>query len=81
MLDLSGKILFLKEYLSNKNDSYGDEMKAELSFHFFDLGNDKSFLDYLNSEDEIKDKIDFLVSKMILHEHEDVLKSIIENYI
>lgn len=81
MLDLCGKIFFLKEYLSIKNDSYGDEMKVQLSFHFFDLEKDKSFLDHLNSEDEIRDKIDFLVSKMILHEHEDGLNSIIENYI
>lgn len=56
-------------------------MKVQLSFHFFDLEKDKSFLDHLNSEDEIRDKIDFLVSKMILHEHEDGLNSIIENYI
>lgn len=81
MLDTSEKILFLKQYLSIKNDSYGDLMKQELFDYFFNLDKDKSFLEEINEQKEIASKIDFLVSKMILHEHEDGLSSIIENYI
>jgi hypothetical protein len=81
MLSEEGKVQFLKEYLSLKNDSYGDKMKEEILFYFFDLDNGVNSLDHLNTENEIKSKIEFLVSKMILHEHEDGLHNIIENYI
>ncbi|MBT5934102.1 hypothetical protein [Sulfurimonas sp.] len=36
---------------------------------------------YLLSKEEIINKIDFVISKMILHEHEDVSDQIIENYL
>ncbi|MCU0467565.1 MAG: hypothetical protein MUF58_03115 [Arcicella sp.] len=81
MLSEEDKIDFLEEYLNLKNGSYGDNMKEELIFYFFELENDKSFLDHLDSEDAIKSKVEILISKMILHEHEDGLHNIIENYI
>lgn len=81
MLSEEDKVHFLKEYLSLKNGSYGDEMKEEIMFYFFELENDKDFLDHLDSEDEIKSKVEILVSKMILHEHEDGLHSIIQSYV
>ena len=56
-------------------------MREELFFYFFELNIDTSFLDALSTEEEIKIKVDLLVSKMILHEHQDGLKNIIENYL
>lgn len=83
MLSIENKIAFLKEYLLIKNDNYGDEMKEELHLNYFELGNeiDFMFLDKLNSKKEIENKIELLVSKMILHEHEDALTNIVANYI
>ncbi len=83
MLDIKNKISYFKEYLSVKNNNYGDEMKAEIYFNLFELGNESDFmfLEKLNTKKEIEYKIEILVSKMILHEHEDSLNNIIVNYI
>lgn len=56
-------------------------MKDEIYLYFFELENSSfDFLEKLNLEEEIKNKIDFLVSKMMKHQHEDGLFNIIENY-
>ena len=83
MLDIKNKISYFKEYLNVKNSNYGDEMKEEIYNNLFELGNDTDFvfLEKLNTKKEIDDKIEILVSKMILHEHEDSLNNIIVNYI
>lgn len=81
MLSRKKKIQILRAYLCLTNDSYGDKMREELFFYFFELNIDTSFLDALSTEEEIKIKVDLLVSKMILHEHQDGLKNIIESYL
>jgi hypothetical protein len=35
----------------------------------------------LKTKEEIENKVNFVVSKMILHEHQDSLQNTIENYI
>jgi hypothetical protein len=75
------KIEFLKKYLNPKSDSHSDYMKEELSFYFFEATNNTNFLDSLDSEKEISGKVEFLISKMIMHEHEDGLQSIIDSYV
>jgi hypothetical protein len=75
------KIEFFRKCLNLRNGSYGDYMKEELMFYFFEAGNDKDFLGRLDSEDEISIKVEFLVSKMIMHEHEYGLHSIIDSYV
>lgn len=81
MLTKSQKIAMFKECLELKNGSYGDKMKEELFFHFFELENDFSFLKKLNSQDEIYNRVDFIIGKLVMHEDESSLKMIIENYI
>jgi hypothetical protein len=80
MLSFDKKINHLKQYLAIKNDNYGDKMKDEI-FDYFDNIADFSFLDNLNSVQDIENKIELIVSKMILNEHQDGLKNIIQNYI
>ena len=54
-------------------------MKEEIAF-YYENNNDFMFLENLNSCQQIIEKIEFLVSKMILHSHEDGLQNIIQNY-
>ncbi len=79
MLNLQQKINYFKQYLHIKSDNFGDEMKQEIAF-YYENNNDFAFLEKLNSYPQITTKIEFLVSKMILHSHEDGLQNIIKNY-
>ncbi len=86
MLSLESKINIFKNYLLIRNGSYGDVMKDEIYYYFFeyeedDISSNPHFLQHLNSSEEIENKVDFLVSKMIMHEHEDGIRNIIENYV
>ena len=81
MLIKEQKISFLEEYLSLKNNNYGDIIKDELNFYFFENQHNLNFLNSLNTRDEIENKIDSLVSKIIMHEHEDGINEIIEYYL
>lgn len=81
MLTLENKIQCFKNYLEIKNDNYGDFMKDEIYFQFFENENDFSFLNDLKKEKDIELKIEFLVSKMILNEDQDSLTEILFHYI
>lgn len=81
MLNLDQKINYMKNYLEIKNHNYGDNMKEEIYFHFFENGADLHFLNNLIDKHEIEKKIEFLVSKMILNEDYDGFSNIISNYI
>jgi len=80
MLSIEEKINFLEKILLLRNESYGDFMKDEIYFYFFENEQGFKFLNNLNSKKEIETKVDFLVSKMIMHEHEEGLYTIIEEY-
>jgi hypothetical protein len=78
MLTLEQKINYFENGLLCENDY----MKDELHLYFFELQNSNfNFLNKLHSYYEIEEKIRLIVSKMYLHEHEDGLENIIENYL
>lgn len=78
MLTIKQKIKYFEEYLLDNSNW----MKEELYLYFFELENGNfKFLEHLNSKTEIENKINFLISKMAMHEHEDSLFNIIESYI
>lgn len=81
MLSKNEKIDILKSSLSVRYESYGDVMRDEIKDYFAENQNELSFLDKLKTVEEIEHKVDFIVGKMILHEHEDSLQNIIINYI
>ncbi|MBK9330958.1 MAG: hypothetical protein IPM96_00805 [Ignavibacteria bacterium] len=86
MIGIETKISIFKNYLLLRNGSYGDVMKDEIYSYFFeieeeDISSNYHFLQHLNSSEEIENKVDFLVSKMIMHEHEDGIRNIIESYV
>lgn len=78
MLTIEQKIEYFEKCLLDKSDC----MKDELYLYFFELENGKfDFLHKLNSHADIEDKIRFITSKMFMHEQEDGLFNIIENYL
>lgn len=81
MLNKEEKINIFKIYLDTKNTSYSDVMKNELYFYFFENENSLDFLNILLSKNDIINKVDTLITKMIMHEHEDGLDNIIINYL
>lgn len=77
MLNFEEKIEVLKTYLEKEKGNYGDEMKNEIYFRFFENECDFKFLNDLHTKQEIENKIELIVSRMILHEHDDELQNII----
>ena len=80
MLSFESKKEILKNILDMKNDSYGDFMKDEIYFHFFENENDLTFLNKYKNFDEIEEKVNFLISKMIMLEDKEGLSEIIHHY-
>ena len=78
MLKLYEKIEIFKRYLDKKDDSYADMMKDEIYFCFFENERDFKFLEDLNTKEEIEGKMELVISKMIMNEHQDGLENIIE---
>ncbi len=81
MLSFEEKTEWFKSQLEIKHNNYGDEIKDEIYFHFFENKNRLDFLSELESKVQIENKLEFLVSKIIMHEHEDGLANIIHNYV
>ncbi len=80
MLNFNNKIEIFKNYLEIENGNYGDKMKNEIYFYFFENDWDFVFLEELVSEEEITSKIEFVVSKMILNEDKEGIENIIFHY-
>lgn len=80
MLNFKSKKEIFKNILDMKNDSYGDFMKDEIYFHFFVNENDLTFLNKYKNFDEIEEKVNFLISKMIMFEDKEGLSEIIHHY-
>jgi hypothetical protein len=76
MLSFEEKIDIFKTYLEEVKTGYGNEMKDEIYFCFFENEWNFNFLNKLATKEEIVNKIELVVSKMILHEHEDELENI-----
>ena len=77
MLSFEEKINVLKSYIDSKNGSYSDGMKDELDIFFFENEFPLDFLNGLNTEKEIENKIDVIIHQMIMHEDEEELQEII----
>jgi hypothetical protein len=81
MLSFEEKTEWFKSQLEIKHNNYGDEIKDEIYFYFFENKNSLDFLNSIESKSEIENKLELLVSKIIMHEHEDGLINIIYNYV
>jgi len=84
VLTLEEKQLYFKEYLLFQNGSYADEVKESIYDYFFEdeIGlSNFQFLDKLNNTNEIKNKVELIVSKIILHEDDDYFENLLYEYI
>ena len=74
------KISLAKRHLYMQDGSYVDFIKEEIAFQFFENGWVDNFVENLKSEEEITEKLDLIINKMIMHEHEAGLIDILESY-
>ncbi len=81
MIDKQQKNQILLNFLNEKNNSYADKIKCQLHYYFFELENSTGFLDKLNSKQDIFNKMDLLISKIILLEDIDGFENIVQEYI
>lgn len=77
MLSYADKIKFFKSYLEKENGNYSDTMKNEMYNYFFENDSELKFLNDFKTKIDIENKIEQVVSRMILHEHEEGLENII----
>ena len=69
MLSLNEKIQHLENYLSQSNENYADSFKEDIVIFLDDFTNQNkllSFLNNLNSLEEIENWVDNLCSRLIL---------------
>jgi len=83
MLEIQTKIELFESCLLSKNGSYADTMKEEIHDYFFvNMGDEKdienfSFLKKLKNSVDIENKVNGLVSKLIINEHHAGLDDLI----
>jgi hypothetical protein len=78
MLTRLQKIQIFKSEILSRNGSYADEMKEDIYFFFFENEYSFDFLNELNSEEAIKNKVAVLIHQLIMYDEEDELQAIIQ---
>jgi len=78
MLTHIQKIQIFKSEILSRNGSYADTLKDEIYFFFFENEFSFDFLNELNSEEAIKNKVAVLIHQMVMHEDENNLQDIIQ---
>ena len=78
MLTHLQKSQILQSIIASSNGSYADAMKAELAIFFFENEHPLDFLNDLQTEQEIQNKVDAIIYQMIMHEDEASLQEIME---
>jgi hypothetical protein len=87
MLTINKKIIIFEQKLLTKNNSYSDNIKDEIHEYFFESIGDSSdienfsFLNSTLSSKAIEEKIDLIVSKIIMHQHHAGIEDLINEYI
>ncbi len=81
-MSLLHKISFFKSLLEKQEYGYRQEIKQEIYSNYFELKNGSfDFLKNLNTDQDIETRLDLVIHKMIMHEHEDGLLDIMEVYL
>lgn len=77
------KTKFFESLLLEENGSYADEIREQIYFYFFESENDPEFkfLDKMDNAETISKKLDFVVSKIILHEDDERVEDLIWEYL
>ena len=78
MLTHLQKSQILQSIIASSNGSYADAMKDELVIFFFENEHPLDFLNDIQTEQEIQNKVDAIIHQMIMHEDEATLQEIME---
>lgn len=86
MLEIQTKIELFESFLLSQNGSYADSIKEEIHNYFFvNMGDERNienfiFLNNLEKPIDIENKVNGLVSKLIMNEHHAGLDDLIYEY-
>ena len=83
MLTLEEKILVLENILEETPNNYADSFKTDISIFFseFTSANAKfSFLEKFEDESSIRNWVDKLTSRIVMHEEDDLVLELITDY-
>ncbi|MBL7898507.1 MAG: hypothetical protein JNJ99_08235 [Crocinitomicaceae bacterium] len=77
------KIKLFKYLLLEEKSNYADVIREDIYFYFFESENDPEFkfLDKMDDAESISKKLDFVVSKIIMHEDDDRVEELIWEYL
>lgn len=75
------KIAYFKSLLETQEHGYRQKIKYEIYSYYFELENGSfDFLIKLKTDHDIETRLDIVIHKMIMYEHEDGLWDIMEEY-
>lgn len=80
-MTIRNKINYFESLLNKYDGSYYDRIKEELHNYFFELEKELQFLDKFKTEKEIENSLNILLSKIVMHEDEDIIENIIHFYL
>jgi hypothetical protein len=78
MLTFDQKIRYFRKYLSLEEKTFADSFSADILI--FGDNCEHNFLKDLHTKKQIIDWIEFIKSKIVLHEHEASVQEILEDY-
>ena len=81
MLSSKEKLVILNKILSRDEKSYADSFNAEILIEIDNLNSKFNFLKNFNSEKSIENWVNKLKSRIVMHEDDDKVEEIINDYI
>lgn len=81
MLNFKEKLIVLNEILDRDEKSYADSFNAEILTEINNLDSKFNFLKNFNSEKLIENWVNKLKSRIVMHEDDDKVEEIINDYI
>ncbi|MCK5460333.1 hypothetical protein KAI52_04405 [Candidatus Parcubacteria bacterium] len=81
MLNFKEKLAILNKILSRDEKFYADSFNAEILIEINNLNSKFNFLKNFNSEKSIENWVNKLKSRIVMHEDDDKVEEIINDYI
>jgi uncharacterized protein YerC len=81
MLSTTEKIAILEELLVNQENNYADSIRAELYVELIENQKAYYFLNDFSTQQEIQDILNTLIHRVIMHEHEEYIKDIVDGFV
>ncbi|MDI9862937.1 hypothetical protein QM480_01270 [Flectobacillus sp. DC10W] len=81
MLSTKEKIAILEELLVKQENSYSDSIREELYVELIENQKVYYFLKDFSTQQEIQDILNTLIHRVIMHEHEEDIKDIVDWFV